>query len=124
LTLVLAFGAPNSAFIPQPIPSNSLPNGFIAPFWRDLYVGLRQISIASSDSEFVIAFNGVRDLCCSTPTHTFEVILRPDGTIILQYGAITMNVTTSIGIENQDGTKGVMLTGVGANQAYKLTPAP
>jgi chitodextrinase len=121
---LITFGAANSAFIPQPIPSNAQPNGFIAPFWRDLYVGLRQISIASSDSEFVIAFNGVRDLCCSTPTHTFEVILRPDGTIILQYGAITMNVTTGIGIENQDGTKGVMLTGVGSNQAYKLTPVP
>ncbi|MCG3115418.1 MAG: DNRLRE domain-containing protein [Candidatus Manganitrophus sp. SA1] len=118
---LLTFGTANTSYIPEPVQNPVPPNAFIAPFWRDLYVGLRQISIASSDSEFVISFNGVRDLCCST-THTFQVILRPDGTILLQYGAIVLNVPTTFGIENQDGSAGVPLLSVAANTAFRFTP--
>ncbi|MCG3113119.1 MAG: fibronectin type III domain-containing protein [Candidatus Manganitrophus sp. SB1] len=118
---LLTFGTANTAYVPQPVQNPVPPNAFIAPFWRDLYVGLRQISIASSDSEFVISFNGVRDLCCST-THTFQVILRPDGTILLQYGEIVLNVPTTFGIENQDGSAGVPLLSVTANTAFRFTP--
>lgn len=118
---LITFGTANTAYVPQPVQNPVPPNAFIAPFWRDLYVGLRQISIASSDSEFVISFNGVRDLCCST-THTFQVILRPDGTILLQYGAIVLNVPTTFGIENQDGSAGMPLLSVTPNTAFRFTP--
>lgn len=117
---LITFGAPNTAYLPQPIPSPTLPNAFIAPFWRDLYVGLRQISIASSNSELVISFNGVRDLCCDV-THTFQVILRPDGTILMQYGTVALNVRTTFGIENQDGN-GVAIPSVSSNSAFRFTP--
>ncbi|TAK08866.1 MAG: hypothetical protein EPO39_03635, partial [Candidatus Manganitrophaceae bacterium] len=119
---LITFGGPNSAYIPQPIPSVSQPNAFIAPFWRDLYVNLRQITTASSATEFVIAFNGVRGLCCTTPTYTFEVILRPDGTILLAYADVTLNATTTIGIENLDGTAGIVLPAVSGNTAFRFTP--
>ncbi|NKE71368.1 fibronectin type III domain-containing protein [Candidatus Manganitrophus noduliformans] len=118
---LLTFGSANTAYVPQPVQNPVLPNAFIAPFWRDLYVGLRQISIASSDSEFVISFNEVRDLCCST-SHTFQVVLRPDGTILFQYGAIVLNVPTTSGIENQDGSAGVPLLSAAPNTAFRFTP--
>ncbi|MBI3804987.1 MAG: fibronectin type III domain-containing protein [Nitrospirae bacterium] len=119
---LITFGGANTAFIPQSIPGPAQPNAFIAPFWRDLYVGMQQITFASSDTEFVIAFNGVRDLCCSAPTHTFEVVLRPDGTILFQYGAVTMNAPTGIGIENQDGSVGISIPTVSANSGFRFTP--
>lgn len=118
---LITFGTANTAYVPQPVQNPVPPNAFIAPFWRDLYVGLSQISIASSDSEFVISFNGVRDLCCST-THTFQVILRPDGTILMRYGAIVLNAPTTFGIENQDGSAGTPLLSVAANTAFRFTP--
>ncbi len=118
---LITFGAANTAYVPQPVQNPVPPNGFIAPFWRDLYVGLGQISVASSASEYVIAFNGVRDLCCST-MHSFQVILRPGGTIIVQYGAIVMNVPTTFGIESQDGTAGVPVLSVSPNTAFRFTP--
>jgi len=118
---LITFGAANTAYVPQPVQNPVPPNGFIAPFWRDLYVGLSQISVASSASEFVIAFNGVRDLCCTT-THSFQVILRPDGTILLQYGAIVLNVPTTFGIESQDGASGVPVLSVSPNTAFRFTP--
>jgi chitodextrinase len=118
---LITFGAANTSYSPQPVKNPVPPNAFIAPFWRDLYVGVGQISIASSASEFVIAFNGVRDLCCST-THTFEVVLRPNGTILLQYGTITLNVPTTVGIESQDGSAGVPVPSVTSNSAFRLTP--
>ena len=118
---LITFGSANSAFTPQSIPNPSPPNAFIAPFWRDLYVNAGQITIASSAAQVVIAFNGVRDLCCST-SNSFEVILSPDGMILLEYGSIVINGPTTSGIENQDGSNGVTIASVSSNTAFRLTP--
>ncbi|HZR46385.1 MAG TPA: hypothetical protein VFA47_06755, partial [Candidatus Manganitrophaceae bacterium] len=119
---ILTFGDGTSAYIPQPIPTPGAPNAFIAPFWRDLYVSSGQISYASSSTEFVVTYTNVRNVCCALPVFTFQVVLRPDGTILFQYDTLSASPNTTIGIENQDGTKGVAVPAVAAGQAYKFTP--
>jgi chitodextrinase len=119
---ILTFGDGTYAYTPQPIPTPGAPNAYIAPFWRDLYVSAGQISYASSPSEFVVSYTNVRNVCCSLPVFTFQVILRADGTILLQYDTISFFPKTTIGIENQDGTEGITVPAVAPGQAYKFTP--
>jgi len=70
----------------------------------------------------VVSYTGVRNVCCSLPVFTFEVILRADGTIIIQYDTISSPPNTTVGIESPDGTEGIILPAIASGQTYRFTP--
>ena len=122
------FLAPNCNFVNECIPSPNLPNGFIAPFWADLYVnqpgapadshiytglvgdpGTRQYIIEYRNTTFF-----ARDPMANVVT--FEMILNEaDNSILYQYnradgdgnGGGTPNAGAAIGTENQSGAIGL-----------------
>ncbi|MBI2871633.1 MAG: hypothetical protein HYY00_00400 [Chloroflexi bacterium] len=107
------------------IPNTNSPNGFIAPFWDDLYTSSAgdvyyQTLGTAPNRRFVVEWKNV-DRCCGTSDrYTFQAILE-EGTnrILLQYqtlsGTYANGSSASIGIEDQNGTVGL---GVSVNAPY------
>ncbi len=120
----LSFTSTSTSYQPKDIPNSDEPNALIAPFWRDLNPSATgEITYYSDATKFVVTWQGVKNYANSN-TQTFQVILKSDGTIIFQYQNITNDVTTVIGIENQDGTAGKAYTGTPSNSfAIQFTPA-
>ena len=115
------FGTSSTAYSPATIPSTAAPNAMIAGLWRDLNPsGGGTITYYSSATKFVVSYNAVKNYS-NTSTQTFQVILNSDGTIKVQWGAITTDVTSSTGVEDQGGSRGVSHTAA-ANTAILLTP--
>lgn len=107
------------------IPSPTAPNSFAAPFWRDLKpnqggsitYGMRHHPPAGENC-LVISWNNVPD--ASGYSQTFQVVIEPaplwtppgsesyiQSRIWFQYKSITLNAPTTVGIEDQEGYRGV-----------------
>ena len=106
----LTFGSDGTDFSNDPIPSTTLPNAFIAPFWDDLNPSTDGEVYALYDStadRFVVEWSGVPHYGSTAP-YTFEVILYPDGRILFQYLDMQGDLTSAtVGIENPEGTDGL-----------------
>lgn len=118
------------------IPSSASPNAFIAPFWDDLLQGdLGKIYARhnTDDNCFVIEFshwNYWIDLMSGSygGDINFQVVLYPNGDIIMNYGLINAEVDqATVGIENDEGTTGLNIVYNGdylqSNMAIFITPA-
>ena len=121
---------------PIAIPSNSVPNAAIYPFWQDLYVddlsSIDYDTIGSApDRAFVIEFSGMKTFGASGRV-SFEVKLWEDGRIEMLYGLNPPNPgdgrTAGIGIENESGTDALQfsfLEGlIGPNSAFRYERVP
>ena len=118
----LSFTSTSTAYNPQSIPNSSAPNALIAPFWRDLNPSAAgRITYSSSSSRFVVTFDGVKNYRTDNK-ETFQVILYPNGEIVFQYKTIDNDVTTVIGIEDENGSKGKTANFPSANTAYRFVP--
>jgi len=103
----LSFTSSSTSYRPADIPNTGTPNALIAPFWRDMRPDASgTITYASTSSYFVVTWNNVKNYSNSS-RQTFQVILYSNGEIVFQYKTVSNDVTTSIGIENQDGSDGV-----------------
>lgn len=92
----------------QNLPTSSVPNDLIAPFWDDLD-GSSQggVYYLTSGNEFIIQFDNW-PIYSSTAGNTFQVVLSSNGTIKFQYQNITSTSNaSSVGIENSNGTDGL-----------------
>jgi uncharacterized membrane protein len=98
------------------IPSTSLPDDLIAPFWDDLAVGpgynsgiiyYQQLGTAPN-RQFVVEWWNITTLGGSGPM-TFEVILNETGAMWMQYQTLgtASSGSATVGIENFDGTDGL-----------------
>jgi pimeloyl-ACP methyl ester carboxylesterase len=104
----VSFGSGSSSFSNGCIPSTSAPNNAIYAFWDDLVPGggsdgnvyVKQVG---SDT-FVIEWHGVRKYGTSNSYHTFEIVLRRDHTITLQYQSLSTTHSATVGVENGSGT--------------------
>jgi pimeloyl-ACP methyl ester carboxylesterase len=104
----VSFGSGSSSFSNGCIPSASTPNNAIYAFWDDLVPGggsdgnvyVKQVG---SDT-FVIEWHGVRKFGTSNSYHTFEIVLRRDHTITLQYQSLSTTHSATVGVENGSGT--------------------
>lgn len=102
----------------QRIPSVTIPNNFIAPFWDDLFVGVtthftgsvHYLTGGTAPNRYaVIEWKDVSRLTDSTSPLTFEIVLYEKGDIYFQYLEMTGDLTNAtIGIENVDGLDGYL----------------
>lgn len=109
---------------PKAIPSIDDPNVLIAPFWRDLDPS-RGGSIkygVHPGGGTVILWENVPNKYNSN-TQTFAVWFEPsftDGSIQFLYESITNDATTSIGIEDQTGKRGISIPSVSSGQTVNF----
>ncbi len=90
------------------LPGTSAPNNAIYAFWDDLQPadggGGGTIYAKQVDSEtFVIEWHKVSHYS-SSDHETFEIILKRDNTILLQYQSLSSTTSTTVGAENATGT--------------------
>jgi hypothetical protein len=81
-------------------------------FWDDLEVRAGAvIYYGANDNDFVIQYQGMPRFDQDVPDYTFELIIRPTGEWTYQYLAMGISgetvTSTSIGMENVDGTIGL-----------------
>ena len=110
-----------NAYSNGPIPASATePNSAIYGWWDDLNVssgGTVHYLDDAANGRFIVQYTNVPHYGTTTPgLYTFQVILTPAGTILLQYLDMqqTLNSAT-IGIESPDGTIGLQ---VAYNAAY------
>jgi thermitase len=90
------------------LPDTSVPNNAIYAFWDDLRPadggGGGTIYARQVDSEiFVIEWHKVSRYG-SSDHETFEIILKKDNTILLQYQSLSSTSSATVGVENAKGT--------------------
>jgi hypothetical protein len=90
------------------LPNTSVPNNAIYAFWDDLRPadggGGGTIYARQVDSEtFVIEWHEVSHYG-SSDHETFEIILKKDNTILLQYQSLSSTSSATVGVENAKGT--------------------
>jgi hypothetical protein len=109
------FGYLGNTFSAQTLPNPAPPNAVIAPLWAD-FDGSDAAGNAGiftevlPDGRFVVQYNEWPRFVQSTP-NTFQVILSPGGAIKYQYVDLqgSFTASTSIGIENEDGSIGLQV---------------
>jgi len=112
----LQFGGASISAINSGIPDNAPPNGIVAVFWDDLFLGagftVRYETLGMAPTRrFVVSWNNVTDLVTSTSALTFQVALyEGSNTIRMQYQTMTGPAVTSgtVGIENAAGDQGLL----------------
>ncbi len=109
----LTFGDDGTDFSNDPIPDQVDPNDLIAVFWDDLNPdasGQVYYYYDEENGRFIVEWSGVPHYY-NEGSYTFEVILYPDGHIIMQYKDMMSGDTdeATIGIENADGTDGLQV---------------
>ncbi|MBI3944100.1 MAG: DUF11 domain-containing protein, partial [Chloroflexi bacterium] len=94
------------------LPDTNSPRAMIAPFWDDLLPSNGQGRIVYQqidDNTTVISYLNIPHFGTGGP-YTFQVVLRSDGTISLQY--LTMDAplnTATVGLQDDTGTQGLLL---------------
>jgi len=109
----LTFGTDGTDFSNDPIPSNTNPDDFIAPFWDDLNPGSGAQGhiyyyYDESNSRFIVEYKEVQHYSSGRP-ETFEVILYQNGDILYQYQALSYVTSSTVGIENSDASTGLQV---------------
>ena len=119
------FGAGSAAYSNGCIPSPGTPNNAVYAFWDDLAplggsngnVYAKQID----PSTFVVEWHQVKQYSTSN-LETFEIILKSDNSVRLQYQSVSNAGSATVGVENSDGTaaKQYLCNGVGAPLANQM----
>jgi hypothetical protein len=103
----LSFDGQFTISTPSILPDMTDPNGMIAGLWRDLVVDSKaSVTYESSNEKFVVSWNNVRNHQ-NNNRQSFQIVLYPDGEIMIQYKALTNDAPSAIGIENRSGTLGI-----------------
>ena len=115
----VSFGTGYSTYSNDCIPSTDTPNNAIYAFWDDLKpdggsngnVYVKQIDSGT----FVIEWYQVKRYE-SDDYETFEIVLRDDNSITLQYQSVSSTGSATVGVENATGTlaKQYLCNGVGS----------
>ncbi|MAE87394.1 MAG: hypothetical protein CMB80_31965 [Flammeovirgaceae bacterium] len=100
----------NNNPVNQQIPSSSAPNGFIAPFWKDLAPqNGGSVYVSVEDNKAIIQYSNVPDYD-NTGTYTFQVVIYQSGDILFYYNSLLGNVTdATVGLENPFGNTGLQV---------------
>lgn len=138
---LVTFGAGSASATEQPIPTATVPNNFIAPFWDDLTVStagniLYTTIGAAPNRKLIIQFRNMGFYPSPAYMGTFAVILfETSGKIQAQYRLLvlkdndrSLGSSATIGIENSTGTAGVQYAyhqagAVNTNKAISFTPS-
>ncbi len=140
----IGFGPPNEYGSPRydELPNHFPPNNIIALYWKNLdpeafWNDNRNLFRGSRNGNLIIQYQNFPELnddgVSPDNTISMQIVLKPDGDIILQYAEVgdEFDLTVgSVGIENRDGTEGLTIRHNGegneiANEtAYRITPNP
>jgi gliding motility-associated-like protein len=138
---LVTFGSGQDSPSNVKIPSASLPNNFIAPFWDDLVVDpfgnvLYKTIGAAPNRKLIVQFRNMAFYTTPPYLGTFSVILYESGNRIqIQYRMIVLKDnpratgnSATIGIENADGSAGVQYSyeeagSVSTSKAITFTPS-
>jgi hypothetical protein len=111
------------------IPSGTTPNAVVAPFWDDLdqSAGGTVYTGTLPDGRFVVQYDAVPRYGQAGSSLTFQVLLSENGTIEVQYAAMTGTLNSAtVGIENDTGSDGlpvaVNASYVASNKAVRFAP--
>ncbi|MCC7430170.1 T9SS type A sorting domain-containing protein, partial [bacterium] len=109
----ITFGSTGNAYSNTAIPTTLEPNNSVFAFWDDLIVtqGTSEIYYLNDvpNNRFIFQWNNVPHLSTTAP-YTFQIILYPDGTIGLNYEAMTGNLLNcTVGIEDATATDGLQV---------------
>ena len=87
------------------LPSAAAPNDAIYVFWQDWDpdLGGQVYAQQVGDDKYVITWYQMRRTSNDTP-HSFQLVLRRDGRLLLQYQTIGSPIEGTVGVENFDGT--------------------
>lgn len=120
---LLGFGSSPTAYVNQPIPNSSEPNGFAAPWWDDLDPGaggsIRTATVGSAGSRrFVASWIDVPAYAAPGSGVTFQAIVEEEtGAVVFQYldtdaGSTARNggASATIGTETPDGSRGTSVS--------------
>ena len=111
-------GSADGYWTNAPIPTSTKPNDLLAAFWDDLNPGNGGEVYYYHDAEnarFIVEYKNVPRLSGSTSL-TFQVILKPDGTILYQYLNMAGTLASAtVGIEDAAGSDGLQVV---YNAAY------
>jgi hypothetical protein len=103
----VSFTSTSTAYSNESIPSTAEPNNAIYAFWEDLNLtsgGSVKYYYDSTNTRFIIQYTNV-PFYSGTGTNTFQVILHPNGQVVVQYLRFTGETTSAtVGIENANGT--------------------
>ena len=121
---ILIFGVPGDpldSYENRNIPRDTVPDNFIAAFWDDLILvvdgttnePISQVFYKSgtdaSGKYFVVEWNKISSVNSSSDELTFEVVLRENGDILIQYNQLVGQVDkTTVGIEDDKGVDGLL----------------
>ncbi len=110
---LLGFGNGSTTFNSQILPNTAAPNNLIAMMWKDLVVYSGRVFAKEESNRLILQFNEISSYS-GGPTYTFQAILYSNGNIKLQYRELSSSTTTGvIGIENADGTEGILTSSSG-----------
>jgi hypothetical protein len=118
-------------YVPQTFPDPNRPNNVLAPFWTDLNPALggafRAAFLSDGIDEWlVLDWDGVPTYGAPAETHQFQIWVQTTGeSITYAYGNVStpdLSVGLTVGAENRDGSSGVNLGAVPAdNSDYTIT---
>jgi len=108
--------APGFTSFPYPIPASSSPNNLIAGFWKNLdptaSVTGKHLYYGSNAGDMVITFENYPQWGGDADGWiTFQIIIQQSGNVKIQYNnsGTSFNLDNgTVGIENSDGTKGIL----------------
>ncbi len=122
----VTFGAGSSSFAQVCLPNTALPNNAIYALWDDLAPtgganGNVYVKAVDADTFVVEWYQAAR--FGASAHQTFEIVLRSDNSIRLQYQTVSQATATTIGIENATGTAAqqVWCNGSGTTPSSGLT---
>jgi hypothetical protein len=108
----ISFTSTSTAYSNDAIPSSAEPNNAVYAFWDDLNLGSGgnvKYYYDAANTRFIVQYTNV-PFYSGTGTNTFQVILYPNGQILIHYLSMTgVNTSATVGIENADGTVGLQV---------------
>ena len=134
----VGFGSDNDAWENTSIPSTSSPRPAIFGFWDDLNPVNDQcneycsgnVYYHSNSERLVISFEEVAHWWTNNENsyYSFQVVLYPGGDLNLNYGSITGTHSATIGMQNANGTDGLLVSHNGsyahADLSVRITREP
>ncbi|HEX5598741.1 MAG TPA: S8 family serine peptidase [Micromonosporaceae bacterium] len=111
---IMGFGSTSTSWSNTSIPSASLPNLVLYPFWDDLYVdanaGIYTTTVGSRPHRtFVVEWRNITTYSDRNVRLTFTAAISEDGSITYRYrdidgSGVETGTSATIGLENADGT--------------------
>jgi hypothetical protein len=106
------------------IPSGSIPNCAIYPFWDDLSPQLLGATMMwySDGQRFIVSWNNVPHYSSNTNVYTFQVILSQNGGVRFNYQSIApLDSSCTVGVEDCEGQNAIQLYYNGAGEIRPAT---